>query len=104
MAIEVKSNYQPRQLVCFYDLSEKWQKEFDYIDEDQKYDARFFYYRGWFYDSFEFMVLESEKMPSPYRIPNYWHGYQSDSYWSGTVLRYCDNFESVIVGQYLVRD
>jgi hypothetical protein len=104
MAIEVRSNYQARNLVCFYDLSQKWQKEFDYIEEDQKYDARFFEYRGWVFDSHEFMRIESEKMPAPYRISNYWHGYQSGTYWSGIVIRHCSDYESIIVGQYLVKD
>lgn len=105
MAIEVTSNYQARELLCFYDLPKKWQKEFDYIkEEEEKFDARFFHYRGWFYDTHEFMRLETDMMPAPYRMPNYWHGYQSDSFWSGIVLRYCNDYESVIVGLFIVKD
>jgi hypothetical protein len=98
MAIEVTSNYQARQLVCFYDLPKKWQSEFNYTDEDDKYSPRFFHYRGWFYDTHEFMRVESD-MP----FSNYWHGYQSDSFFSGVVIRYCNDYESVVVGQFIVK-
>jgi hypothetical protein len=104
MAIEITSNYQRRHLVCFHEIPEKYHSDFDYIEEEEKYNARFFCYRGHCYDIYEFMRIETDMMPGPYRMPNYWHGYQSDSFFSGIVVRYCDDYESVIVGLFIVKD
>lgn len=54
--------------------------------------ARFFNYKNAWFDTCEFM-----RTPSAL---NAWDGYQSDTFFSGTLVRYVDDFERVIVGRY----
>ena len=92
--IKISSNHQARDLVCFYDMPEKEQNEFDYVREDHdRCSLRFFKYKGEYYDSYEFVR-------SPDSFPSYWQGYQSDSFFSGLLIRFSEDDDSVIVGQY----
>lgn len=95
MPLSIKTNHQPRDLVCWHNLPPKFQKEMDYIDESERHDCRFFIYRDWVYDVCEFeriaptMLLHHPQMAG-------WHGYQSDSFFSGVLVKYDDRLESVI--------
>jgi hypothetical protein len=71
--------------------------DFDYIEDDEKYNPRLFKYRGCFYDTHEFEAHDPTKS-----APNHlatrltgWHGFQSDSYFSGVAIRYDDDFELI---------
>jgi len=55
----------------------------------------FFRYRGNVYDIGEFMRCESKDSPLAS-----WHGYSSDSMFSGVLIRLVDNGESVIVARF----
>lgn len=87
--------------------------QFDYVLEDKKdintandHSNRFFKYRGWWYDTNEFVRIEFERTNSfttvvePESPLAKWQGVQSDSYFSGIVIRYTEDFEAVIVGRY----
>lgn len=94
--ISIVTNGKPRGLICLADLSEKERADFGYIGEDDSYSPRLFRYKGEVYDTCEFMRADRD-MFGGLRA---WHGYQSDSYFSGVVVRYCDDYEQVIVGRY----
>lgn len=88
--MEIITNRQPRPLLASYELPpDILSGEFDYIGDDTG--PRFFQYRGSWHDANEFTVAGAS--------PG-WHGVQPDSYFSGLLLRYCDDFERVIVGRY----
>ena len=95
--LDIISNHQPRELLAFYELPEPIrQTEFDYVtDEMEQHTPRVFQYRDWWYDSHEFMACSG--------IPELsdWHGYQSDSFFSGVVIRYTEDYEQVIAGTYM---
>ena len=94
--MEIITNNQSRPLIYGYELSDKEKREFDYIDDIDS--AQFFRYKGWVYDLNEFQRV-SDTMENCHGF-NGWHGFQSDSFFSGIVVKYTDDYESVIVGMF----
>lgn len=94
MELEIITNNQPRQLIYGHELTEKEKEDFDYLDDIDGHD--FFRYKGQVYDPCEFMRIENH----PDSDFNSWQGYSSDTFFSGIVLKYNDDMESVIVGRY----
>ncbi|MCX6783336.1 MAG: hypothetical protein NTZ20_05130 [Candidatus Levybacteria bacterium] len=92
--MEIRTNNVPRYTINWHELTLKEQAEFDYLDSDDKrHETQFVRYRGWVYDTSEFMGTDSG---SPF---SGWHGYHSDSFFSAVLIRYVDNgTDSVIMG------
>jgi hypothetical protein len=67
--------------------------EFDYQDEDDSFDG-FIQYRGNWYHLDGFMRMDSTSELSD------WHGYASDSYFSGVVIRVSEDGEQYQIGTY----
>ena len=84
--ITVRTNNQPRDIIDAWDLSPAEREEFEYMDWDALEagtdSASFFRFKGQVYDLGEFTV-------APASLPG-WDGYQSDSYFSGMLVRYVD--------------
>jgi len=99
--LTIITNNRPRDLLSLVDLPEKTRADFDYIEGDEVYSPRFVAYRGHYYDVCEFMCTP-QREPARQELNELaaWDGYQSDSYFSGTVIKYVDRFERVIVGRY----
>jgi hypothetical protein len=100
-ALTIKTNNQPRKLKSIYDFSPadqvKVREHFDWMDiEELESSYSFFKYRDNFYHLSEFLNLTS-LAPSKFQD---WHGYSSDSYFSGILVRLVDDNESVIVATY----
>lgn len=97
MSLIIKTNNQPRSIIYGYELTEKEQAEFDYINDIES--AQFFRYRGNLYDLGEFMYIDRkrESLPEGFK---HWHGYQSDSFFSGLLVKYTNDDDCVIVGTY----
>jgi hypothetical protein len=93
--MQITTNYVPRPVIYGYELTEEQRKEFDYLNwqkiEAGEDSADFFEYKGELYDLGEFMA--SSMFPE-------WDGYTSDTYFSGLLIKFVENFESVIVGRY----
>jgi hypothetical protein len=102
--LTVITNHVPRFILDAYELSADERMEFDYLDwkaiERGEESASFFRYRGELYDLGEFTVFD---YPYFFRSPDDWRsnwdGIQTDSFFSATVIRYVDDYESVIVGR-----
>jgi hypothetical protein len=91
--MKIITNNIPRQLIYGYELTEEEKKDFDYLGEDiDGHD--FFRYKGNVYDPDEFMRIENNS-----ELKN-WDGYSSDTYFSGVLIKYTQDNESVIVGRY----
>lgn len=111
--ITIKTNNIPRELLSGWDLTEEERQELDYIADPGDLDAwseqinQFFRYRGEIYslDQFSRIIPPGSKRCHPMECqePAFqgWHGYASDSYFSGMLVRIVDDGESVIVGSYL---
>lgn len=99
--LTIRTNNVPRPVVEAYELTPAERSEFDYLDWDaieQGNDSRsFFRYRGSLYDLSDFETTSGLGAPEAFRG---WDGYQSDSFFSGLVVRYCRDWEYVIVGTY----
>lgn len=91
--MKIITNNIPRNMVCGYELSDKQKQDFDYIDDIDTHE--FVIYKNHVYDLSEFMRVDSsnDKLKG-------WHGYSSDSFFSGTLVKYSDDMESVIMGWY----
>jgi hypothetical protein len=97
----IKTNYQPREILYWYDLTVKEQKEFDYISEERQSEATFFRYQGSVYDLGEFMRIEGAASSNvQFREMAKWDGYVSDSYFSGVLVKYTEDFEQVVIATY----
>lgn len=98
--MEIRTNNHWRPLIYGYELSAKERAEFDYIDADEISTHDFFRYRGIVYDPSDFMAIR-EVVPHPQREGwEHWHGYISDSYFSGILIRYSEDFESIQVATF----
>lgn len=92
--LTIKTNNRPREILTWYDLTHKEQLEF-LQNSDDVMDSSFFRYKNWVYDLNGFVQLGKN---SPF--PSVWSGYHSDSAFSGTLVRYTDCNDAVIVGTY----
>ena len=92
--MKIITNNKPRHVLTWYDLTPREQSEFvGYLDDDDKQSsADFVRYRGWVYDLGEFMRAPDDLKP--------FHGYTSDSAFSGVLCRFVGHGDSVIMGRY----
>jgi len=98
--MKIITNNQFRSLVYGYELTDKQRADFDYIDDIDAHE--FFIYRGNVYDPAEFMRCpQGEPARQELNELADWDGYQSDSYFSGIVIKYSDDMEQVKIGLYL---
>jgi len=98
-ALSIKTNNQPRPLFPPCELSateqQKLRQQFDWMSDDEFHsDFSFFKYRGDYYNLADFMRVDVAN-GSPFVG---WHGYSSDTYFSGVVVKLCGN--DVVVGRY----
>lgn len=106
MATKVITNNVPREIIDGYRLSMSARAEFDYLDwqaiKEGRESASFFRYKGQLYDLGDFQRIEYDTTAQTDGNPlKGWHGYQSDSFFSGILVRYTDDNEMVIVGHYV---
>jgi hypothetical protein len=102
MALQIITNRQPRDVLHWWELSATEQAEFEYIDtENKQSEADFVRYRGEVYDLKEFERAPKGPASSPEGADlSAWDGIRSDTYFSGVLIRYCQDYERVIVGRY----
>lgn len=95
--LKIITNNKPRYILYWYELKPREKKEFTYLDTEDRQDAaRFFRYRGNVYDLEEFFTTREVATMDL----TGWEGYQSDSFFSGIVVKYCDDYERIIAGRY----
>lgn len=97
--MEIITNNKPRHIIYGFELSNKEKEQFDYLDNIDE--CSFFRYKGEIYDLKEFMRIDRALAPHPQQKGwESWQGYSSDSCFSGVLVRYTSDYESVIVGRY----
>ena len=96
--IEVRTNNHARNIIYWWNLSDKERAELDYVKEDAQDFWQGFRYKGDVYDLDEFTSLSA--MGYPESLKKDWHGIRSETFFSGIVVRCTDGDESVIVGSY----
>src|SRR4051812_36461323 len=95
--MKITTNNVPRDIIDANELTEKEQKEFDYYDwsEFHTVEASFVRYKGRVYDLGEFQHTGNigDALAG-------WEGYDADTYFSGTVVKYVEDGEQVVMGRY----
>ena len=90
----IKCNNKPRQKIYGYQLTDKQKAEFDYINDIDSHD--FFVYKGEIYDPYDFMrVCDWHNNPF-----DGYHGYISESFFSGILIKFCEDSDYIIVASY----
>ena len=99
--ITIKTNNVPRDTFYIWQLTDKEQKQikekFDYYTEEELEEQSFFKYQGYWYSLSEFLRVEND---GTFRG---WHGYHSDSYFSGLLVKLAGEFmgePKIICGRY----
>ena len=78
-------------MIYGYELTDKQKQDFDYLEDIDSHD--FVKYKNNIYDLSEFMRVENNDSLKD------WHGYSSDSFFSGTLVK-CIDSDTVIMGWY----
>lgn len=92
--LEIFTNNQPRDIICGFQMPKGQRKNFDYLNNEDYMNNQFVQYRGYYYDMNEFMSVNNN---SDFKG---WDGYSSDTYFSGVLIKICDDGDSVIMGRY----
>ena len=100
-AIKIKTNRHQIPVLYFHDLSPEELGEFDLLDDAELDEAQFARYKGQVYYLNDFIST----VPGPFNhgLPELfedWDGYQNDSFFSGVLVKYCDDYDHVIMGTY----
>lgn len=100
--MNIITNNIPRPLRCVLDLPAKAQKEFDYIEGDERFDFRLVQYKGAWYDVYDTMRCPGAETPAEQRHAfKGWDSYISETFFSGVLFRFTDPAsDEVIVGRY----
>jgi hypothetical protein len=97
MALEVITNNIPREILNAWDLTEKERSEFDHLNFDGQDDfAQFFRYKE---NVYHLQDIPSIDINAPKEFAG-WNGLLSETFFSGILVRWANDFESVIVGRY----
>lgn len=96
--MQIICNNQKRPIVYGFELSEKERAAFDYLDNIDE--SIFFRYKRQVYDLGEFSAITRSIAPHPQRQGwDYFDGYISDSFFSGVLVKFCQDSDYVIVGR-----
>lgn len=119
MTTTIKTNGHARELWPYFDLPAEVDGQFDYVPDGERYDNRFFRYRGSWYDvndGFERIVRESAKLRDPLAYDPFgirvsddspllgWDGAQAESAFSAVLIRWAKewdgttDYDAVVVG------
>ena len=93
--MNIKTDHKWKNFLYGYELTEKEKSEFDYLTTEQIDFGSFIRYKGRVYDTGEFMRV-SDQMGGLLG----WHGYSSDSFFSGVVIKVSDDGEQYMIGAY----
>ncbi len=77
------------------EVPQKLVKEYDWLSEDERFDG-WIWYRKRLYHIDDFMKFTDQ---SPFSKP--WHGYLSDSFFSGILIEISEDGEMYRIGTYI---
>lgn len=102
MSLAVKTNHHRLPIIYGFELSPEELKEFDFLEtEDEICEAQFVKYKGQLYYLNDFLSTRpgpwNQGLPEEFKG---WDGYCSDTFFSGMLVKYCDDYDHVIIGQY----
>ena len=89
--LTIRTNNKPRPIIYWHELTEEQRKEFDFTSADG---CSYVKYKSCIHCISEFMRVDGD---SPLKG---WHGYESNSFFSGTLVKFCEDTDYVIMGEY----
>ncbi len=99
MSVTVICNNAPRDIIDAWELTERERADFDYLPWDKievgEDSASFFRYKGEVYD-----LGNYERSSDPTSPLAAWDGLYSQTFFSGVLVRYVNNFDQIVVGRY----
>jgi hypothetical protein len=105
MGYKVITNGHPRPVILASELTEDDLRRLGYTPDEGD---TFVHYRDWIYPISDFSTTwglsrNSEGSTTPADLQG-WHGFLSDSYFTGIVLRYTEDNDFVVVGRFHTTD
>jgi len=98
MNLEIITNNIPRNLLYPHELSEKDWEDTCYDEEDRQRAEQegdtFIKYKNYVYSLADFMRVDDN---SSFKG---WHGYLSETFFSGILIKYYEDTDQVILGRY----
>jgi len=100
--LKIITNNHYRPVLYSYELTKKEYGYYvpDLFEAERMDEMTFFRYKGEVYLLNDFMIIESTMLLHYPEMKN-WQSYMDDSYFSGIVIKYDEQFKNVIVGLYL---
>jgi hypothetical protein len=92
--MNIRTNHKPRPLLYGSELPAKWKEHFDYLSDEEYLTGNFVKYKGWVYDANDFMRCEGSLAILGF------DGYLPDTYFSGVLIRFLPDSESVVMATY----
>lgn len=96
----IKASNRWYDLIAWCELPWKEREFFDYVEENDKLNPRFVKYRGEWYDTCEFEAANWHDEHPQRAFMWGWHGFQTDSYFSGVLCRFDSSCERVQMGRF----
>lgn len=106
--LEVRTNWNKRELMMVADLPEKAQADFDYIEGDDRFQSRIVKFKDNYYDVFDTQSIQVGTHPTRLGwamsvLPDHpfakWDAIINESYFSGVLFK-INTDDTVTVGQY----
>ena len=93
MTVNITTNNHARRVIDWFELSDKEREEFDWLEAPEESGEVFVRYRQQVYAVSEFMRI-GDAFPT-------WVGYRADSAFSGTLIRFANDPDYVVMGSYV---
>ena len=101
--MQIISNHHRYPIIYGFELSERWRKEFDYLEKDELDSQMFVKYHDWVYSVGDFTNLHNRMWVSGDVSEQFkgWDGYITDSFFSGVLIKVDeDDTEYVKMGRF----
>lgn len=95
----IVTNNHERPLIFGYELTEKEQSDFDYINDDDMGCSEFIRYKGDLYHTADLMGIDANRACLPFGFSG-WQCYESQTFFSGVLFKFSDDGENVICARY----
>ena len=96
MKTEIITDHKWKQFKYGYEVPEKVKNDFDWLEEEEKDDGWIYYRKNWYHES-DFMRIDNN---NPFYSLG-WHGYHSDSFFSGVLIQISDDGEGYKIATYI---
>ena len=97
--VQVVTDNKWKDLLFGYELPESVLSDFDYIDSEELPTRSFIKYKGCYYDVGDIMRLDFQRECYPEQFKG-WHGYVSETFFSGILIRLSDDGEQYQIASY----